>query len=320
MKYVVITNNHPVVIHNGKAERNVEYTNPDFVAFFTQQLIELGQEVVCYNTIKEFKSHIFEHLEDYVINFDFGFRNRTRNMDVPALCDLYGIKCMNPRPYAQLLCQDKFLAKEFVKNFNISIPKSVLLFSNDQFNQLENVPYPLIIKPNCEANSIGIDLQSVVHTPIEARKKILELLEYFDGVIAEEYIDGREVTIAMLQFPNGEIFLKEREVVIHGLSKDEPYIESFEVEYGLKPGVGVSLEWSAFVSDAEKENLISMYKALFQGERKIIRIDGRVRANQFYLIEINANPGLNNRGSFVPYIFLKNGYSYTDMLKLILGL
>lgn len=47
---------------------------------------------------------------------------------------------------------------------------------------------------------------------------------------------------------------------------------------------------------------------------KLIRIDGRIKDSVFYLIEINANPGLYPK-SVVPKTFKINGFTYEEMLK-----
>lgn len=322
MRVVLVTDDHPMIMNNGLAEKNVEYTSPAVVEGLTNSLVSLGLEVVRYNKIQEFKKKVLQHLDDYVINFDYGFRSRIRNMSVSALCEIYGIACMNPSPYAQVICQDKFMAKQFASHFGIRTPASKVFYSASQFWQLDDMQFPLIVKPNAESNSMGISMDSVVYSKEKAIEKIQEILPQFSGggVIVEEYIAGQEVTVAMLQLPTGDFYVSESEVVIHGLAADEPYIESFEVEWGMKTGVYISLERSFLVDEVTRSKLIQLYQDLFENRRNLIRIDGRVREGEFYLVEINANPGMNPRGSFVPRMFERDGYSYTDMIKLVLGL
>ena len=55
-----------------------------------------------------------------------------------------------------------------------------------------------------------------------------------------------------------------------------------------------------------------LYYNLFSN--KLIRVDGRIKNSEFYLIEINANPGLYPN-SVVPKTFKINGYTYNEMFR-----
>ena len=48
--------------------------------------------------MRDSKKSVFNHLDDFVLNFDFGYKSRIRNMSVPAFCENYKIKYFQPRP------------------------------------------------------------------------------------------------------------------------------------------------------------------------------------------------------------------------------
>ncbi|HFI0642136.1 TPA: D-alanine--D-alanine ligase, partial [Streptococcus suis] len=80
----------------------------------------------------------------------------------------------------------------------------------------------------------------------------------------------------------------------------------------IKQKIGIEIKKSCYLSDKDIINLKQLYKNL--SPNKLIRIDGRIKNSKFYLIEINANPGLYPK-SVVPKTFLINGYDYETMLK-----
>ncbi|KAJ1565410.1 hypothetical protein HK096_002949 [Nowakowskiella sp. JEL0078] len=55
--------------------------------------------------------------------------------------------------------------------------------------------YPLFVKISDSYGSIGLDDSSVCHDNIQLRSKCVELLEKFENIIVEEYIDGPEFSV-----------------------------------------------------------------------------------------------------------------------------
>ena len=63
----------------------------------------------------------------------------------------------------------------------------------------ENLRFPVIVKPNFEGSSKGITQDSVAETLDEVRAKVAQALaKYPAGVLVEEYISGRDLTVPFL--------------------------------------------------------------------------------------------------------------------------
>ena len=308
MKLVVVLNVNPDNNIHTKINNNREYTRRELKAILTEGFSEFVETIVFYNNFEQFKKNVSDHLDDFVLNFDFGYKSRTRNMNVPSFCENYNIKYFNPDPYVQVLCQDKFMTEKFAENFEIKTPRSVLVFLHSYTKEiLSNFNYPVIIKPNYEAESIGITQDCIASNMSQAEHMVNKLLKDFDGILIEEYIEGSEIAITIFG-DNNELFLEEVELVF-------PDIENFKYKAytsEIKQHIAIDIQKSCYLNKEDIFHIKQLYYNL--APDKLIRIDGRIKNSEFYLIEINANPGLYPK-SIVPKTFKINGYTYNEMLK-----
>lgn len=308
MKLVIILNVNPNKNIHAKISNNREYTRRELKTILSEGFSEFIENIVFYDNFEEFKKNVSNHLDDFVLNFDFGYKTRIRNMNVPAFCENYNIKYFNPDPYVQVLCQDKFMTKKFAENFEIKTPQSVLVFLHSYTKELlNNFNYPVIIKPNYESESIGITQSSIVSDIDQADYIVNQLLKDFDGVLIEEYIEGSEIAITIFG-NNNELFLEEVELFF-------PNIENFTYNAytsEIKQHTEIEIKKSCYLDKNNINHIEQLYYSL--SPDKLIRIDGRIKNSEFYLIEINANPGLYPK-SVVPKTFKTNGYTYKEMLK-----
>lgn len=308
MRLVIILNINPDKNNNAKIINNREFTRPKLRSVLSENLSEFIENIVFYDNFEEFKKNVSEHLDDFVLNFDFGYKTRIRNMNVPAFCENYNINYFNPDPYVQIICQDKFMTKKYAENFEIKAPESILVFSHT-YNKdlLSSFNYPIIIKPNYESESIGITQKSIVSDIDQADCIVKKLLKDFEGILIEEYIEGNEIAITIFG-NNDELFLEEIELIF-------PYSESITYKAytsEIKQHMPIKIKKSHYLGERDINHIKQLYYSLCPD--KLIRVDGRIKNSEFYLIEINANPGLYPK-SVVPKTFGINGYSYREMLK-----
>ncbi|PRT74618.1 D-alanine--D-alanine ligase [Streptococcus anginosus] len=310
MRLVVILSANPDPSIQTKISENREYTRNELKDILQESFSKFIDEIIFYDNFENFKESVFTHLDDFVLNFDFGYKSRIRNMNVPAFCENYKIKYFNPDPYVQVLCQDKFMTEKFAENFGIKVPKSLLLFAHSYTKEiLTNFEYPIIIKPNYESESIGITQNSIVENIEQADRTLQQLMKDFDGILVEEYIEGREVAITILENEE-ELFFEEVELIFP--ESNEFKYQAYTLE--IKQKIGIEIKKSRYLSDKDIINLKQLYSNL--SPNKLVRIDGRIKNTEFYLIEINANPGLYPK-SIVPKTFNINGYTYDEMIQKI---
>lgn len=309
MKLVIILNNNPNKNDPSKIVGTREFTRPGLKDILSDGFSEITRDIVFYDNFSAFKEKYSEHLGDYVLNFDFGYNSRFRNMNVPSFCENWGIRYFNPDPYAQVLCQDKYLTKKYAENFGIKTPKGILFFKHTYNKELlQSINCPMIIKPNYESESIGISQKSIVSNSEEANSVIKSLLSTFDGVLVEEYIDGKEIAITL--FGNNETDLLMFEVELDIPEIDGVTYKAYTSE--IKQHLEINVIKSNHLQETDISHIKQMYFSL--SPNKLIRVDGRIKESEFYLIEVNANPGLYPK-SVIPKSFAVNEINYTDMFK-----
>jgi D-alanine-D-alanine ligase len=95
------------------------------------------------------------------------------------------------------LCLDKRRAKEILRYNNVPTPRFWMI---PTLNELPaRLPYPLMVKPSLEGSSKGVTDRSLVHNFVELRRQTEWVLTtYQQPAIVEEFLPGREFTVAML--------------------------------------------------------------------------------------------------------------------------
>jgi len=110
---------------------------------------------------------------------------------------------------------DKVLAKTHLKNKGIATAEFFTAFAGEHLTE-DSLPlkYPLFLKPRDAANGNGIDDQSYISTFVEFQSKVASIKKsYNQPTIAEEYLGGREFTVAVLQTKSGELIVSPIEII-----------------------------------------------------------------------------------------------------------
>lgn len=116
-----------------------------------------------------------------------------------ALMDLLGVPLVGCSPECMALITDKAQAKAVAAAAGVPVPEGELLRSPDQ---VPTVPYPFVLKPCCEDNSMGI---TKVENAEELPAALAEAFKFDSSVVCERFIPlGREIRVAIVEDANGE--------------------------------------------------------------------------------------------------------------------
>ncbi|HZD59126.1 MAG TPA: P1 family peptidase [Anaerolineae bacterium] len=255
-----------------------------------------------------------------IFNVAEGTIGGTREAFYPALYENLGIPYTGSGPSVLLLDLNKHLAKAVMSAHGITVPKGMLITRHNK-----SVPsyyrYPLIIKPNSEGSSKGITQKSVVETPEECQARIEELLkDYPEGLLIEEYIKGRELSIPMLElFPDQVL-----EIVEHKFNRPTEEAKYNIFDYSSKRGPhakSVSVECPARLDNDQRERIMALAKRTFavMDTHDLARVDIRLHEDGTpYFIELNPLPSLHPDNSLMQAAKAR-GLSYKDVIRLIVG-
>jgi len=241
-----------------------------------------------------------------------------------GLFELLGFEYTGNSPFCLGNCLNKERTKNILRSFKIRTPKSVTfhLFNKaaNNGNQLKKfgLKFPVILKLLNEDASIGISEFSVVNNPDEFKKQFDFLAEtYKQEIIAEEYIDGRELNVAIL----GNSVLPISEIDFTGLPENFPKIVTYDGKWiaesvyyaNTKPKCPAELDKKL------KKKVIAIALEAFNAlsSRDYARIDIRVdKSGKLYVIEVNPNPDISEDSGFARAAAAK-GINYPDMLYTI---
>lgn len=289
-----------------------------------------GHRVTGLNADQKLPAALTKAKFDIVFNIATGVYGESRQTHVPAMLEYLRIPHTGPGVLAEALCHHKPQQKMVLMANGVpSAPFQVFRAADEPVNQ--HLRYPLIVKLPSEGASMGLDYDSVVHNEADLRNKIAFLIDtYHSNVMVEEYIDGREFTVAVLGH-SPAYAMPVAELEFFGklpIRLDEVEDSNFEL---LKQATGktdleqVRMESRSNVPanlppELEKriqQTAIDAFNAI--GCKDWARIDLRMdKAGQLYVLEVNLGPGVASDCIFARCAFAA-GWSFQQLVNTILN-
>jgi len=226
-----------------------------------------------------------------------------------GLLDILGVPYVFSGVLASSLAMDKERTKMFLRPEKILMPRSIKIKKNYLAGDLKKIKLPVVVKPICQGSSFGA---SIVKKEKDLLGAIEEAFKFDSAVMIEEFIEGREITAAVLG--------NDKPVALP-LIEIKPKISSF-FDFKAKYEVGASEEIcpAALGGRLTKEiqaAAIKIHKLL--GCRGVTRSDFIVKNGRPYFLEINTIPGMTET-SLVPLAAKKSGLSFSDLLDELIAL
>ena len=134
------------------------------------------------------------------IDFDFAFialhGGEGEDGRVQALLEMLGKPYTGSSPLACGLAMDKVLTKRFWNGIGIPTPAYLSFVDHANADVIEEqMSYPVIVKPSREGSTIGINKAM---NRAELDDALLKALEYDSDILVEEFVDGPEFTITII--------------------------------------------------------------------------------------------------------------------------
>ena len=212
---------------------------------------------------------------------------------------------------------NKVLAKTQLINRGIKTAKYFIAIPGQYTKECElPIDYPLFIKPLDAANGNGIDDASFVSNFTEYESKVLSLYETFkQPALVEEYLDGREFTVAVIKSSDDYLTVSAIEVI--------PPVSTNGLQILGSKAKRDDSEMLIKISDHDLKNrvaslAIEAFNAL--GVRDFGRIDIKTNKNgECFFIEANLVPGMTYGSSYFPKACdLSHAFSYDKVIELML--
>jgi D-alanine-D-alanine ligase len=161
----------------------------------------------------------------------------------------------------------------------------------------KRLAFPILVKPLKEEASLGIAQASFVENDDQFKERVAFIHEKYDNdVIAEEYIEGRELYVSVLGNHRLQVF-PLRELVFKEVPPDEPKIATYKAKWDeeYRKRWGIQNEFARELDPALVRRIEQACKKIY----RLLAIDGYGRLdlrltadNQIVFIEANPNPVL----------------------------
>lgn len=112
---------------------------------------------------------------------------------VQACFELLGIPYTGTDFVSSAIAMDKGITKDLFRAYNIPTPAGIRLKKGE--TETEAVPFPCIVKACCGGSSVGVCIAGSEEEYDAARE---EAFRYDDEVIIEQYIEGREFSVGVI--------------------------------------------------------------------------------------------------------------------------
>jgi len=293
----------PVALHS--TEKVSEETVEEMAQQAYEAVLSLDYPAVLI-PLKEsfpgFLRRIQEVKPQVIINFCESFSEKSQmESNIAAAYELLQIPFTGNGSRALTLCQDKFQAKAILLAHGLPTAKARLIASVDQAVGLR---FPLIVKPNAEDASQGVYPNSVVHNGRNLRERIQKVLDtYKEPAIVEEYIEGREFNVAVIEGERTEA-LPVSEIDFSAMPSGQPKIVSYEAKwfethelYLKTPPV-----CPAHIAETVRARLQEYAVRAFQvmGCQDYARVDFRMNTDgDIFILEVNPNPDISLNAGYV---------------------
>lgn len=258
------------------------------------QAISIEADKDLIERLEEFMPRVLKgELPGMVFNVSYGIQGQARYTHVPSILEMLGIPYVGSGPLAHSIALDKVVTKMVLVQHGLPTPEFAVLESKNF--EVPDLGYPMIVKPKNEAVSFGL---RVVRNEEELREGAGVIFDKFSQpVLAEQYIDGREINVGLL----GNNPPEALPPVELRFGEDGEKIYSYEDKTG-RSGRTIQLVCPAPIDKELTEEAKRLGLRAFSavGCYDCARVDMRMdKKGNLYILEVNSLPSLGWHGSFV---------------------
>ncbi len=230
------------------------------------------------------------------------------NGQIQALLEIAGIPYTGSGSLASAMGIDKHISKIiFQANFVPTAPwQHHLRNENIERHRVKSLGLPLVVKPNSQGSTVGL---SIIQSLDELDSALEIAFKYSHGVLLEQYIPGRELTVAVLG--------NEALPVLEIIPKSGFY--DYEAKYqGGLTRYEVPAKLPEKLSQKIREAALRAFQSLqCQG---YARVDFRLRDDdKFFCLELNTLPGMTAT-SLAPKMAKAVGINFNELIERIVQL
>ena len=326
MKNIIITYGgssceHDISIITALSAYNAIVNENDnyMLVYMKNGLFYVGKKLNDINTYIDFDSKSLKEVafcNGYMVYK--GLIKKSIKVDCALMCNhggtgengsLSGFFEVNNIPYtassvlSSSICMDKVFTKLLLEKFRIPVVNYRIYENNDNLERVEELGYPVIIKPANLGSSVGIayannieELAHGVEFALQFDEKLLieSALTNFEEYNCAALKSDKEILVSEIERP---VFNKEY------LNFYDKYISSTDIKREINPDIDKKIRDKIIKTTQDVYRLFEL--------SGIVRIDYLYSNNRLYVNEINTIPG-----SLAFYLFKAKNYEFKQIIKL----
>ena len=209
---------------------------------------------------------------------------------VISVLELLDLPYTGSSSWTTSLCLRKHVVNAALERAGLPVPKFAVVRRG---GAIPSVGFPAICKPAAEDASIGIEQRSVVRTTRALTERVGAMLERWDEVLVQRFIEGREVNVGIL----GDSVLPIAEIDFGGMPKGMWRIVTYRSKWeeGCDEDLGSAPRCPARLpaSVASQLRRIAIAAWRITGGSGYGRVDMRIdERGRPWILEVNANPDI----------------------------
>lgn len=270
---------------------------------------------------------VFNSLKEMDCVFPILHGKNGEDGNIAGMLEIIGVSYVGCKTLSSAICMDKVITKKLLEKANISVAKYMFIKKlNDNFYWVQDnydyvlldkeildlsvstiLNYPVVVKPSRSGSSVGV---SVANDYLELENAINEASIYDEKILIEEFIDGKELEVAVLG--NNDLTVSNI-----GQAIPDEIVYSYNSKYK-----GNS---KTVVLNTIEENLESKIKNIVLTTYKVLDCSGLARVdlfligNEVLVNEVNTMPGFTSI-SMYPKLMESINISYTDLIDRLISL
>lgn len=254
--------------------------------------------------------NIINYLRKFDVVFPVMHGTNAEDGRMQGFLDLFDIKYVGCKTLSSALLMDKVITKLILKSLDIpSVPFKVIKDNYEICDLIENIKFPMIVKPSNGGSSIGI---SKVNNKKELIKAIKLAKKYDDKLLVEKFINARELEVAVLKDNKNIICSNPGEIK----SANEFY--DYDAKYDNKDSYTlIPNDLPEDILKKIKEYSLRLFKSLDCFGLSRIDFFYDEENNALYLNEANTMPGFTTI-SMYPKLIESIGIEYKDLISILI--
>ena len=257
----------------------------------TEHLVIFDDTDLIRQKFQSFQPELIFNLADQFKN------NRAFDQNIVSFLELHDVPFTGCGSTGLTLCKHKGISKKILGYHRIRVPDFTVIPRGKRVIRPKRLPFPILVKPLKEEASFGIAQASFVESDDQFKERVTFIHEKYDhDVIAEEYIEGRELYVSVLGNHRLQVF-PLRELVFKEVPPDEPKIATYKAKWDeeYRKRWGIQNEFARELDPALVRQIEQTCKKIY----RLLAIDGYGRLDlrltkdhEIVFIEANPNPVL----------------------------